>query len=54
MPQRYQQPCKSLLRQACADLFPGGYLSRPKQGIALPMATWMRGRAVAGALSGEA
>jgi asparagine synthase (glutamine-hydrolysing) len=43
MPQRFQRPGKRLLRQACADLFPSGYLNRPKQGFALPMAAWMRG-----------
>jgi asparagine synthase (glutamine-hydrolysing) len=43
MPQRFQRPGKWLLRQACADLFPPGYLNRPKQGFALPMAAWMRG-----------
>lgn len=43
MPQRYHKHGKSLLRQACADLFPAGYLSRPKQGFALPMDAWMRG-----------
>ena len=31
------------MRQACSDLFPPGYLNRPKQGFALPMAAWMRG-----------
>jgi asparagine synthase (glutamine-hydrolysing) len=43
MPQRFQRPGKRLLRQACADLFPSGYLNRPKQAFALPMAAWMRG-----------
>ena len=43
MPQCYQKPGKVLLCQACSDLFPPGYLSRPKQGFALPMAAWMRG-----------
>jgi asparagine synthase (glutamine-hydrolysing) len=43
MPQRFQRPGKGLLRQACADLFPPGYMNRPKQGFALPMAAWMRG-----------
>ena len=43
MPQRFQRPGKGLLRAACADLFPPGYLDRPKQGFALPMAQWMRG-----------
>jgi asparagine synthase (glutamine-hydrolysing) len=43
MPQRFQRPGKRLLRPACADLFPSGYLNRPKQGFALPMAAWMRG-----------
>jgi asparagine synthase (glutamine-hydrolysing) len=43
MPQRFQHSGNSLLRQACADLFPPGYLECPKQGFALPMATWMRG-----------
>ena len=43
MPQRFQKPDKSLLRQACADLFPPGYLNRPKQDSVLPMSVWMRG-----------
>jgi asparagine synthase (glutamine-hydrolysing) len=43
MPQRFQRPGKWLLRAACADLFPLGYLDRPKQGFTLPMAAWMRG-----------
>jgi asparagine synthase (glutamine-hydrolysing) len=43
MPQRFQRPGKGLLRQACADLFPPGYLDRPKQGFALPMGGWMGG-----------
>ena len=43
MPQRFQRPGKQLLRQACADLFPPGYLNQPKQGFALPMDAWMRG-----------
>ena len=43
MPQRFQRPVKGLLRDACADLFPPGYLDHPKQGFALPMARWMQG-----------
>jgi asparagine synthase (glutamine-hydrolysing) len=43
MPQRFQGPGKGLLRAACVDLFPPGYLHRPKQGFALPMAQWMCG-----------
>jgi asparagine synthase (glutamine-hydrolysing) len=43
MPQRFQRPGKLLLRQACADLFPPGYLDRPKRGFALPMEAWMLG-----------
>jgi len=43
MPQRYQRPGKKLLRQACSDLFPDGYLHRPRLGFDLPMADWMRG-----------
>jgi asparagine synthase (glutamine-hydrolysing) len=43
MPQRFQRPGKGLLRQACADVFPPGYLDRPKQGFTLPMAAWMLG-----------
>jgi asparagine synthase (glutamine-hydrolysing) len=43
MPQRFHRPGKLLLRQACADLFPSGYLNRSKQGFSLPMAAWMRG-----------
>lgn len=43
MPQYFQSHGKTLLRQSCADLFPRGYLNRPKQGFALPMSTWMRG-----------
>ena len=43
MPQRFQKPGIELLRQTCSDLIPPGYLNRPKQGFALPMAAWMRG-----------
>ena len=43
MPHRFHKPGKALLRQACSDLFPPGYLNRPKQGFALPMAAWIRG-----------
>jgi asparagine synthase (glutamine-hydrolysing) len=43
MPQRFQRPGKLLLRQACNDLFPPGYLDRPHQGFNLPMEGWMRG-----------
>lgn len=43
VPQRFQIPRKGLLRQACADLFPPGYLESSKQGFLLPMADWMRG-----------
>lgn len=43
MPQRFQSSGKGLLRAACADLFPPGYLDRPNQGFVLPMARWMRG-----------
>ena len=43
MPQRYQNPGKALLRQACSDLLPPGYLNRPRQRFALPMAAWIRG-----------
>jgi asparagine synthase (glutamine-hydrolysing) len=43
MPQRFQQPSKGLLRSACADLFPAGYLVRPKQRSSLPMRSWMLG-----------
>ena len=43
MPQRFQCHGKGLLRQACDDLFPRGYLNRPKHGFALPMAVWMAG-----------
>ena len=43
MPKRYQQPGNWLLRQACADLFPEGYLNRSRKVVALPMASWMRG-----------
>jgi asparagine synthase (glutamine-hydrolysing) len=42
MPQRFQRPGNGLLLTACADLFPPGYLNRPNQGLALPMAAWMR------------
>jgi asparagine synthase (glutamine-hydrolysing) len=41
--QRFQRPGKFLLRAACSDLFPPGYLNRPKQGFALPMRDWMLG-----------
>ena len=43
MPQRFHGPAKGLLRDACLDLFPTGYLNRPKQGFALPMRPWMLG-----------
>jgi asparagine synthase (glutamine-hydrolysing) len=43
MPKRYQRPGKRLLRAACQDLFPAGYLDHPKQGFTLPMRTWMLG-----------
>ncbi len=43
MPQCYHRAGKGLLRQACMDLFPPGYLDRPKHRFALPMTTWMRG-----------
>ena len=43
MPQCYQRPGKSLLREACRDLFPDGYCDRPKQGFTLPMRSWMLG-----------
>jgi len=43
MPQRFHRAGKGLLRHACADLFPAGYPHRLKQGLALPMAAWMRG-----------
>ncbi|TVS07910.1 MAG: hypothetical protein EA413_00190, partial [Cyanobium sp. PLM2.Bin73] len=43
MPQRFQRPGQRLLRDACIDLFPTGYLDRPKPGYSLPMASWMGG-----------
>jgi asparagine synthase (glutamine-hydrolysing) len=43
MPQRFHGPAKGLLKEACLDLFPAGYLNRPKQGFSLPMRPWMRG-----------
>ncbi|MFN9643992.1 MAG: asparagine synthase (glutamine-hydrolyzing) [Cyanobacteriota bacterium] len=43
MPPRLHGPAKALLRQSCQDLFPAGYLSRPKQGFNLPMRPWMLG-----------
>jgi asparagine synthase (glutamine-hydrolysing) len=43
VPQRFHGPGKGLLRQACLDLFPPGYLNRPKQGFTLPMRPWMLG-----------
>lgn len=43
MPQRFQRPGNALLRQACSDLFPPGYLDVPQRGSPLPMARWMRG-----------
>lgn len=43
MPQHFQKPGKALLRESCRDLFPPGYLNRPKQGFCLPMSSWMRG-----------
>lgn len=41
VPARVQRPGKTLLREACRDLFPPGYLNRPKQGFTLPMRDWM-------------
>jgi asparagine synthase (glutamine-hydrolysing) len=43
LPSGVLRPGKTLLREACADLFPPGYLHRPKQGFTLPMAAWMQG-----------
>ncbi len=43
LPPGVQRPGKRLLREACMDLFPPGYLDRPKQGFTLPMAAWMQG-----------
>ena len=43
MPRRFQGPAKGLLREACLDLFPAGYLNRPKRGFDLPMRPWMLG-----------
>lgn len=43
LPQRVHGPAKGLLREACRDLFPAGYLNRPKQGFTLPMRPWMLG-----------
>ena len=43
MPPRCHGPAKALLREACLDLFPAGYLNRPKQGFTLPMRPWMLG-----------
>ena len=40
---RFQRPGKFLLRSACSDLFPTGYLNRTKQGFGLPMKSWMLG-----------
>jgi len=40
---RFQRPGKFFLRSAFSDLFPPGYLSRAKQGFALPMKDWMLG-----------
>jgi asparagine synthase (glutamine-hydrolysing) len=43
MPPRFHGSAKALLRQSCLDLFPSGYLNRPKQGFNLPMRPWMLG-----------
>ena len=43
LPEHLHGPAKGLLRQACLDLFPPGYLNRPKQGFTLPMRPWMLG-----------
>lgn len=43
LPDSSLRPGKTLLREACADLFPAGHLARPKQGFTLPMAAWMQG-----------
>jgi asparagine synthase (glutamine-hydrolysing) len=40
---RFQRPGKLFLRDTFSDLFPPGYLSRAKQGFALPMKDWMLG-----------
>jgi len=34
---------KLLLREAVADLFPVGFLDRPKMGFSVPLARWLRG-----------
>lgn len=43
LPPGVHGPAKALLRRACLDLFPAGYLNRPKQGFTLPMRPWMLG-----------
>jgi len=43
LPPRYQRPGKVLLKSACSDLFPEGYLQSAKKGFALPMRQWMLG-----------
>jgi asparagine synthase (glutamine-hydrolysing) len=43
IPQRFHRPGLGLLRDACIDLFPPGYLDNTRQDFTLPMASWMRG-----------
>jgi len=43
IPHQYHRPGKKLLKDATSDLFPVGYLRRPKQGFSLPMDQWIRG-----------
>ena len=43
MPQHFHRHGNGLLRQACADLLPPGYVNCPKLGYSLPMVDWMRG-----------
>ena len=35
---------KVIFREAMADLFPPGFLNRPKMGFSVPVAEWVRGQ----------
>jgi hypothetical protein len=41
MHQRFQRRGNELPLHACADIFPSGYLNRPKHGFVLLLAAWI-------------
>lgn len=43
VPQSFHGTRKYMLRKAFKDIFPSGFLERPKQGFALPMDQWIMG-----------